>query len=324
MKFIIIIALIFSVSISAKAGSINHIKANPKSGFYSDYFYEISQNTTKNDKINIVIIPNNTPGTIIPEDDGGYQSLWNGYAKTWGIGSKISRLLLENLKIVILAPAFPTQNNSGIYSNQLNKKSMETDRSEWLRHDLQLIQIIKNMKIRLKKQGFNVDERVSFIGFSSQSDFATRFAILHPEIVKIVAVGGIVDYLTLPISEYQNQQLPYPLGVNDVKKFEKTNFNLETLKNVKFFLFDGEDDKNTTFNKQYGVWSENDIDLIFKLFADNKYDENNLYNPKILHQCLEIWRENGINFEYKKYPNTKHNFTYEMKTDVLDFFKNNL
>ena len=71
---------------------------------------------------------------------------------------------------------------------------METDRSEWLRHDLQLIQIIKNMKIRLKKQGFNVDERVSFIGFSSQSDFATRFAFLHPEIVKIVAVGGSVDY----------------------------------------------------------------------------------------------------------------------------------
>jgi len=321
---IIFLGLIFSTISLAKAGEIKHIDAQPKSGFYSDYFYEISKNATKNDKINIIIIPNNTPGTIIPEDDGDYRTLWNEYAKTWGMGSKMSQILLENLKIVMLAPAFPTQNNSGVYANHLNKKSMETQKPEWHRHDLQLIQIIKNLKIRLKKQGFDVDKKVSFIGFSAQSDFATRFTILHPEIVKIVAVGGIVDYLTLPISEYQNQQLPYPLGVNDVKKFEKTNFKPDALKKVQFFLFDGAGDKNTTLDKQHNVWSNEDIDLIFKLFADNKYEKENPYNRKILDQCLEIWRENGMNFEYKKYPNTKHNFTDAMKTDVLEFFKNNL
>ncbi len=299
---------------------IIQVNADVKKGFYSDYFYQISDLTTRDKEIYIAILPNNTPGTIIPEDYGDYKTLWNGYAKTWGINSGMSKLLRDKLPIITLSPAFPTQDNSGTYSNVLNKKSINDARKEWNRQDLQLIEIIKDLKNRLKKEGYKIHDKVLFYGFSSQADFANRFALLHPQLVEAVAVGGIVDYITLPISEYKNQKLNYPLGVADVKGIDNNEFNLDEFRKIKFFWYDGADDTNTTFKKCYKVWSDNDIDITFQLFTNRKYDENRVHDKKILKNCLKILKENGVNFEYKTYPKIKHYITQEMKNDVVKFF----
>jgi hypothetical protein len=65
--------LTFIFDFDAKTNSI--IQVNAKKGFYSDYFYQISDLATKDKEIYIAIIPNNTPGTIIPEDDDDYKTL---------------------------------------------------------------------------------------------------------------------------------------------------------------------------------------------------------------------------------------------------------
>lgn len=291
-----------------------------KKGFFSDYYYQISQNAKKDKPIYIAIMPNNTPGTVIPDDESDYQETFRGFARTRWMKSNISRLLREKLEIATLVPAFPTQNNSGVYSNLLNDKSMNHKRKRWNRVDLQLIKIIEDARKNLEKQGYKVHEKVLFYGFSSQADFANRFALLHPHLVKAVAVGGIVDYITPPISEYKNKKLNYPVGIADIDAIGKHEFSLDALKDVKFFWFDGNDDTNTTFNKHYGVWKNEDIDLIYEIFAGKKYDEKKLYDAKILENVLKIMKEKNINFTYKRYKNVRHDFTNEMKNDVVEFF----
>lgn len=318
--FLLCILLGIAQAENNQKNQVIQVNTNTKKGFYSDYFYQISDLTTKDKEIYIAIIPNNTAGTIIPEDEADYKVLWNGYAKTWSLNSSMSKFLREKLPIVTLAPAFPTQDNSGTYSNALNRKSMQDIRKEWNRQDLQLVAMIKDLQAKLKKDGYKIHEKVLFYGFSSQSDFANRFALLHPQLVEAVAVGGIVDYITLPISEYKGKKLNYPVGVADLDSIGNHQFDIAEFKKIKFFWYDGADDTNTTFYKQYGFWDNADIDLIFELFVGKKYDEKHVYDKKLLDTNLRILKENGVNFEYKTYPKVKHQITQEMENNVVEFF----
>ena len=45
-----------------------------------------------------------------------------------------------------------------------------------------------------------------------------------------------------------------------------------------------------------------------------------MYDKKILQNNLKIFKKEGVDFEYKIYPKVKHDFTNEMKNDVVKFF----
>ena len=71
----------------------------------------------------------------------------------------------------------------------------------------------------LLQMGISASDKVIIEGYSAGSKFASGFTALHPELVKACICGGNSGIGILPLVEFNNQPLNYPLGVADIKDF---------------------------------------------------------------------------------------------------------
>ncbi|MFM9597871.1 hypothetical protein ACKI1O_52305, partial [Streptomyces scabiei] len=62
--------------------------------------------------------------------------------------------------------------------------------------------------------------------------------------VKLVVAGGINGILMLPVSSLNEQELNYPLGVNDIEAITGKSFDHSTWAALPQFLFMGANDTN--------------------------------------------------------------------------------
>lgn len=88
----------------------------------------------------------------------------------------------------------------------------------------QVVNMIKSSKIFLSNMGINVDDKVIVEGYSAGSKFANCFTALHPEMVKACIGGGNSGLGIIPLSDYQCQELKFPLGVADIPDFDYDAF----------------------------------------------------------------------------------------------------
>lgn len=154
----------------------------------------------------------------------------------------------------VLIPIIPSVNGGIPYYQQLSKECFDifTD-SPLYRIDLQVLNIIQDAKERISKYA-NISEKVFLNGYSSSGVFAQRFALLHPEIVDTLCVGGASGSIPIPTTELQ-----YPLGIADYYDITGKPFDYETYSQIKF---------------RYYVGSLEDTRK-----ASNRYDENGNFAP---------------------------------------------
>lgn len=88
----------------------------------------------------------------------------------------------------------------------------------------QVANMTKSAQLFLSSIGINVDDKVIAEGYSAGAKFANCFTALHPELVKACVCGGNSGLGILPVSEYQGQELKYPLGVADIPDFDYDTF----------------------------------------------------------------------------------------------------
>ena len=88
----------------------------------------------------------------------------------------------------------------------------------------QVANMIKSAQLFLEGIGINVDDKVIAEGYSAGSKFANCFTALHPELVKACISGGNSGLGILPLSEYNGQELRFPLGVADIPDFDYEAF----------------------------------------------------------------------------------------------------
>lgn len=103
----------------------------------------------------------------------------------------------------------------------------------------QLANMIDASKEMLETLGINVDDKVIIEGYSASAKFANGFTILYPEKVAACISGGNSGLNTLPVSEYNNVDLNFPLGVKDVK-----DFNYSAYRDVQKLFYIGDQDTN--------------------------------------------------------------------------------
>ncbi|MDE6141284.1 MAG: hypothetical protein K2G03_01635 [Bacilli bacterium] len=106
--------------------------------------------------------------------------------------------------------------------------------------DEQILKMIEYSLNFLKSKGYEADEKIVINGYSAAASFASLFSVLHPEHIKAIIAGGNGGEIFLPLKEYKEWTLDYPLGINDLP-----NFNYELFKNIKKFYYIGSDDFNT-------------------------------------------------------------------------------
>lgn len=309
-------------------GKIILIKANPKNGFNFDYTIYIPK--TINPETTLIVEGSNFGSTY----DWSREKILNEMMKEVIEPGKTGKPIYEiatNLGMPVLYPIFPKwANKKGpIYnimlsSNSLNHNTPMLKELGLERVDLQLIQMIKDAKLKLKD--LEIDEKIIIDGFSASAKFANRFTLLHPEIVKACIAGGVAGMLTLPLEHIDTEKLLWPVGIGNLEELlgEKYVINIDEFKKVKQFYYMGMNDKNDPFEaKDVGgvlipkypeLIEPEEIRQIYK-YLGNNITGNRWENTK------KIYNELGINATFKSYENVGH--TPKPATEDITYFIKN-
>ena len=142
----------------------------------------------------------------------------------------------------VLIPIVPSVKNGIPYYQQLSKECFSIPSAHpFYRIDLQVLNIINEVKQNLSDK-INLRDKIFLNGYSSSGVFAQRFALLHPEIVDTLCVGGASGSIPVPILE-----LGYPLGIADYYEITEKQFDLEVYSQIKFRYYIGQfEDKRKT------------------------------------------------------------------------------
>lgn len=145
--------------------------------------------------------------------------------------------LVEQLKEndnPVLIPIIPSVSNGIPYYQHLSKECFSVPSNHPLyRIDLQILNIINEVKQSLYDK-ISLRDKIFLNGYSSSGVFAQRFALLHPEIIDTLCVGGASGSIPVPISE-----LGYPLGIADYIEITGKQFDLEKYSQIKFRYYVG-------------------------------------------------------------------------------------
>ena len=123
------------------------------------------------------------------------------------------------------------------YLQQLSKECFNlSDNDRNYRLDEQVVKIINYAKFLLEREkGLVAKKRIFLNGYSSSGVFAQRFALLHPNIVETVCIGGASGSIPIP-----TEQIAYPLGIADYESLTGKKFDLDSYLKIKFRYYVGE------------------------------------------------------------------------------------
>lgn len=142
-----------------------------------------------------------------------------------------------NLPCVV--PMLPVIENGVPYYQQLAVECFNTNLpKENLRIDLQVVKVIKEVqKILEHVLEYKLDDKVILNGYSSSGAFLQRFALLHPEIVDTLFVGGSSTEIPCPLAKYSGIILNYPIGIKNISQLTGNDFNEEEYKKINFIYY---------------------------------------------------------------------------------------
>ncbi|MCD5324166.1 MULTISPECIES: alpha/beta hydrolase family protein [Pontibacillus] len=323
-------------------GGVIMIPADPEEGFNYPYFLRLPSERYKEENEGktrrLMVVPNNTGSS-------------NEYVDTLKRtkeqirGYSLSRVIPERLWVPTLTPAFPRYrvgyDHGYFYTHALDRytmnvknmlPNMRTDErfidrieSEGLeikdfnnlaRVDLQLEAMIDHAINYLNERGEEIaSDKVFLSGYSAEGNFTNRWAALHPDRVKAVASGGVNSTAIIPMEEYKGEELIYPIGVGDLEQLIGKPFDLEAYNRVANFMYQGEDDRNDTY--QYGdTFGPEEKRLIKELMGEEMY-------PTRWENNKELYFESGANGAFGLYYDTGHEIPGDTVSDLIEFFEKN-
>ncbi|MBK6724298.1 MAG: hypothetical protein IPO41_05345 [Acidobacteria bacterium] len=285
------------------------IEADSTSGFTYPYYLYTPPEVTANAKKThtILVLPNNT-GKV--DDDVAVHEA--DVKRRMSMSGQVASLL----KVAVLMPVFPRPaSNWQIYTQALDRDSMVTDKKEYRRLDLQMVAMIDDAIKRLARDGLRFDSRVLLNGFSAQGMFANRFTFLHPDRVKAAAIGSPGGWPIAPVAKYKDKLLRYPVGVGDLKTVAGNDLDMKALRKVPLFIFLGNKDDNDSvpFGDSY---DDEDRELINPLFGKMPIDRWAISES--------LYKQAGLNAEFKLYPDVPHTVTPLMRDDIRAFLLKHL
>lgn len=282
------------------------VDGDSKSGFGYPYYYyvppELKVAAARKQRQTILVLPNNT-GKL--DDDLAVHEA-DVKKRMASVGSIASALM-----VAVLMPVFPrSASDWQTYTHALDRDSMITTKAEYRRFDLQLVAMIDDARSRLEQDGLSFEKRVLINGFSASGMFANRFTFLHPDRVKAAAIGSPGGWPIAPVEKYKDKTLRYPIGVADLKAVAGKKLDLKALRNVPLFVFLGDKDTNDSvpFDDSYDF---EDRELINPLLGPTP-----ISRWKIAEQ---LYKEAGLNAEFRLYPDVPHTVTPLMRDDIRAF-----
>lgn len=268
------------------------VDADPDSGFSWPYYLLIPQTTSPGTCL--LVEPNNTGYA----DDDPF--VHREAAQTLVLNRAD---LADALSCPMLVPTFPRPATFDAYHQSLGRNALTSNDSGLVRTDLQLIAMIRDAQQRLPGLGVTLaeDTRVLMEGFSASANFANRFCLIHPHLVKALGGGAFGGWPTAPISAWGGEELPYPVGMADIQELIAQPFDLDTYLNVPQFFSIG-DQNCETCNQIKRLFGQLPIDRW--VFVESVHEQV------------------GSNVERHTYSGVGHYLTSEIWSDITVFLQN--
>jgi hypothetical protein len=201
------------------------------------------------------------------------------------------------------------------YTHALDEDTLKITSGPLKRVDLQLIAMIDDAKAKLANTGISVRDKALFHGFSASAKFALRFTILHPELVAAVAAGGVNGMPTIPASEWEGRQLPYPVGIADLEAITGSPLDLIAYREVPQFIYMGATDTADTLPYRDAVSPEHAV-LIKEILGEQMM-------PTRWLKSQAIFKTLHVKAQMVTYNQTPHTIRTEMLKDLGKFFNAN-
>jgi hypothetical protein len=285
------------------------VPAIESSRFFFPYYLYLPKDLSRTEPVRLLIEPNNTGQAT---DDF---EIHRASARRMAASGSIRRLA-DRLKTPLLVPVFPRPRNlSRTYTHYLDRDSMLIKDGPLARIDLQLLAMIHHARSFLEDAGISTRPKVFMDGFSASAGFVNRFAALHPGTVRAVAAGAINALPLYPLDTYEGVELPYPLGVADMKSLTGADFDAKAYAQVSQYLYMGYLDRNDTLLFS-DAWNDDERELIAKLFGKDMMPDRWARAQQILltlKSPIQTVTYNGI----------AHTTLKETWEDILAFFKAN-
>lgn len=312
MKNILIffsLILLFSACNRDNSAELIYVEANTEDGFNFPYFLLIPKDVSLDDNVYVIVEPNNS-GFVDDDFEKHLESAKRTATKEFYIGNFAS----NELKYPLLVPVFPRPAHDWkIYTHALDRDAMRQKDNPLERIDLQLINMFKDARARLKRMNVKTEDQFLFTGFSASGTFVNRFTLLHPDKVFAAAAGGLNGLLILPIDSINSMALNYPLGTNDIQNFIDRPFPRQSFLNTPQYYFMGEMDDNDAIGYD-DAFDEDERLLIYNLLGKEM-------QPERWENCVNIYHELGVKANIKTLKNTGHETPEDVKKEVCTFFK---
>jgi len=221
---------------------------------------------------------------------------------------------------VLLTPIIPRTEDH--YPVVFEYRSFQTPDDMGKRADLKVIKMINEFTRLLKQDGYQVYPKVMIEGFSAGGSFAQRFALLHPDLVQAIAVGGLGGVFTLPEESYQSKPIDWPVGINDLEEIADVKFDREKYMKINQYIFYGDQDTGKNGNTMVwpldwgtgGFWKSVDqIEFITQYFGDKDF-------IRVQNQTGYLNSIGYSNITFHLYPGIGHEMPEYVIDDFMRFF----
>lgn len=288
---------------------IVRIPANPAKGFNYPYYLWIPPDVKQD---TYVMVESNNTGSPSDILDFHEESVKKNQLRGQ-TGGQLSGML----HIPMLMPVFPRPMSQGmVYTHDLDRDTLLIDSGDMKRLDLQLVAMIQDAQRLFNDNGVKVKDKVLMTGFSASAKFATKFAALHPEMVHALSAGGVNGVSVLPLSEFKGKSLRYPVGVADLQVLTGKAFDLEGFKQVRQFIFMGEQDTNDMTMYRDG-FDEVDAQLTWDVLGKDMVGVRWPAYQKVL-------KDAGASVQFHTYSAIGHQITNVTVSDQAEFFRVNM
>jgi hypothetical protein len=311
--FILLIIITCCVSVFAQKeqrSELIRIEASPADGFSYAYYLFIPESVTDapapRTQRSLLVLPNNTGK--IDDDIAVHDS--DVKRKMGSIGSYLTTL---GWKVPVLTPVFPRPaSDNTIYTHSLDRDTMVNHKKPFFRLDRQLIAMIRDAQRRMATDGIPTEEKVLMQGYSASGMFVNRFVFLHPQIVKAAVVGAPGGWAIAPVDRFNGKTLTFPAGIADLKKVAGKKFDLEAVRKVPLFMILGAEDTNDAVPMN-DAYDKRESELVISMFGKTPVER--------FPHSQKLYKDAGLNAEFRLYPDTTHQMSAQMRDDQLKFLK---
>ncbi|MCU0915339.1 MAG: hypothetical protein MUC88_12350 [Planctomycetes bacterium] len=284
------------------------IAANPKSGFHYPYYLFVPKGLDPAADRHLFVETNNTGTT---SDD--FQVHDAAAARL--VRASYTNRIARELGTPLLVPVFPRPRDRWqIYTHSLDEDTLRVVSGPLQRIDLQLIRMIREAQALLRRNHIDVRDKVFMHGYSASGVFANRFPVLHPQVVRAVATGGVNAIPIFPIAQWRGTTLPFPVGIADLKQAAGIEFDEPAYRQISQYLYMGYLDRNDTTESR-DAFCEEHAQLIRSLMGAEM--------PARWQVSQSIYRELGLPAQCVTYNGSGHEIKAEMIDDVVKFFRAN-